>query len=118
MNSYSTLLRRLQGFLYGLGEAKDTDERPLLPDSTYLATKGLIQEIQKALDAEASNEVSLEKFRELLAQELFYKKFAPSNDALAYKLRGDNTPFDSCESKDEFYAEADVLLELTRKPRM
>ena len=54
----------------------------------------------------------MKEVREEIAQHFFYKKYPPSNDALAYNLRWQDIPFDGCPSSKPFYDEVDDLLSL------
>jgi len=56
-----------------------------------------------------------EEFRKKLAQTFFYQKFTPSSDPLAYNLRWEDIPFDGCESSEEFYRIADIVLATCKK---
>lgn len=52
----------------------------------------------------------IEKLRVRIVRRLFYWKYPPSNDPLAYNLRWEDIPFEGCPSSQLFYDKADAIL--------
>ena len=52
-----------------------------------------------------------QEIKEGIAAKLFYQKFLPSNEALAYNLRWEDIPFDGCPSREPFLRQAQAVID-------